>query len=224
MSIPVRADLVKNGSSAFGAGSGYTPPWFGKLYGITGDCDPDMQWRQVAMNGVVAATPTNIGTSVARLSYFRPPAAIAINKLQFYGVGATSGVYQFAIYSVSGNTLTRVGVASSLTTGANLWSTVSFGAPINLSANTLYAAAVAVNATGTTPGIACMGPTDAATTGNIAPRLDDWPNGLQGALGFFSSGFAQAAVTSGVLAASLTVSATKAAWTGGMPAIWLDNN
>ena len=108
-----RITSASNGS----AGSGANPSWYGNLYGAFDSCSPQDLLNHAILSGTVALTPTNLSTSLARIAYFRPPANITVNKIRFYGVGATSGIFQVAIYD--GNTLARLTTQLSITTVVN---------------------------------------------------------------------------------------------------------
>src|SRR5687767_10613567 len=71
-----------------GGGGGSNPSWYGNLYGAYGRCDPQLSLRLAQFTGSIAATPTNIAVTIARIAYFRPPANITVNKIRFFGVGA----------------------------------------------------------------------------------------------------------------------------------------
>jgi hypothetical protein len=80
-----------------------------------------------------------------------------------------------------------------------------------------------VNATGTTAGVQCIG----ATTGRIGVLGTAWPGNLDVDLAtpiINPFCFSQFAVTAGALPATAGTLAARAAWAGGMPAFWLDNN
>lgn len=215
--------------TAHGAGAptwetpaGGAPAWHGNIYGAFGGCDPTELLRDAVTDGTVAATPTNIGTSVARCAYFRPPANITVNRIRFFGVGATTGIYRVAIYNA--DTLARVVVVNDFNTAAQTWGAAVPGAGFGLLAGQLYIIAVAVDATGTTPGILCMSPTIADTTGRIGVLPKSYPGNLDVDAGMIDGAFAQFAVTTGALPDPAATIAAQAAWTGGMPAFWLDNS
>ncbi len=198
------------------------PLWHGRIYGAMGDCDPNRLWEHAVLTGSVAATPTNIGTTVARFCAFRPPATIVVNKIRYFGVGATTNVYRTAIYDSSGNRLTA---ELPFTTSAQAWGAAGSALNLTLTAGALYYIAVAVNATGTTAGVLCTGATQSATAGQINVVHSTWPGNLTPTGGFrMNVGFAQNAVTAGALTASLFPNSQSTVWTGGFPAFWLDNS
>lgn len=201
---------------------GGNPNWYGVVYGAMGDCDPQDLLDHAIKTGTVAPTPTNISTSVARICYFVPPADITVNRIRFYGVGATTNVYRVAIYN--GDTLARLTAELAFTTAANTWGTAGSALNLTLTSGQLYFIAVSVNATGTTAGVLAMNPTVAATTGQIAVLPKSYPGSLDIDSKYITGAFAQFAVTTGALPATAATIATQAAWTGGMPAFWLDSN
>lgn len=213
--------LRADGTWAAPAG-GSSPNWHGVVYGAYGDCNPQTVLRQVQNNGVVSPTPTNISTSVARIAYFIPPANITVNRIRFYGVGATTNVYRVAIYN--GDTLARLTAELAFTTAATTWGSAGSALNLSLTADQLYFIAVAVNATGTTAGPLAIGPTAAATTGQIAVLPKSYPGSLDIDNKYITGAFAQFAVTTGALPTTAATIAAQGAWTGGMPAFWLDSN
>jgi len=172
------------------------------------------------MSGTVAATPTNISTSLARIAYFRPPANITVDTMRFFGVGATTNVYRAAIYN--GDTLARLTAELPFSTTANTWGTIVGSLGLTLTAGQLYFIAVSVNATGTTAGMLCMAATQASTTGTIGVLPKSWPGNLGIDTGYMDGAFAQFAVTTGALPDPAGTILIQSAWTGGMPLIFLD--
>lgn len=210
------------GDGTWAAVSGATAPtWWGNVYGAFGDCNPNTVYRMITTNGTVAATPTNVGTSVARIAYFRPPQTMTLNRIRWFGVGATTNIFRVAVYN--GDTLARLTSELAFTTASNTWGSVATAGE-TLTAGQLYFIAVSVNATGTTAGPACINPTGAATTGQVASLPKSFPGNLDIDLGYMVEGFAQFTVTTGALPATAATIATQGAWTGGFPAFWLDNN
>ena len=172
--------------------------------------------------GVISPTPTNITSTVARISYFTLDTAITVNKIRWYGVGATTGLYHVAVYRDSDSA--RLAILDDFNTGAATWGNGTFS--VTLSANILYFLAVSVDTTGTTAGILSLGPSVAATTGQIVLPTN-WPGNLDinaASPKIIPYGLAQFAVTAGALPATAPGRANQAAWTGGMPAFFLDNN
>ena len=175
------------------------------------------------LGGSVAPTPTNIGTSVARISYFRPPADIVVNKVRYYGVGATTSVYRVALYN--GDSLARLTAEQAFTTVANAWGEIFSSLGLTLSKDQLYFIAVAVNSTGTTAGVQSMSATPGATTGAVNVLPKSWPGNLDLDAGYMDGALGQFAVTSGALPdPAATIAAQPTNWTGGMPLFFLDNS
>lgn len=203
--------------------TGGNPLWYGNLYSAFAECDPQESLRFAIKAGVTSPTPTNIGTTVARISYFRPPAAITVNKIRFFGVGATTSVYRCAIYNA--DTLARLTTELVITTALSTWGSVGSSLGLALTANQLYFMAVSVNATGTTPGLLAMSSQFASpSVGQIAVLPKSWPGNLDIDLGYITGAFAQFAVTAGALPDPAATITTQAAWPGGFPLFFLDNN
>lgn len=125
-----------------------------------------------------------------------------------------------AIYKWSD--LSRVSQQWTITTRANAWDSQLASSPFLLTAGGRYFVAVSANTTGTTAGIGAVGGTTAAGTGQIQTA----PGAMVGSMdydnGFMSSYRFQFAVTAGALPTTAATPALPAAWTGGMPAFWLD--
>lgn len=217
-------DVTTSGNTltVSGVSIGGTPSWYGNIYGAYGDCDPQRLFDLATCGGSIAATPTNISTSVARICYFRPPSNITVNKIRFFGVGSVTTTYRIAIYNA--DTLARILTETAFTTAANTWGSIGTGLNLSLTANQLYFIACSVNTTGTTAGVLCFNPTFAATTGQIPVLPKSFPGNLDIDSGYLRGAFAQFAVTTGALPDPAATIATQAAWTGGMPAFWLDNS
>ncbi len=195
-------------------------PWTGILAGAMNRGDPGLLMRQVQCGGNVAATPTNITTSVARCSMFNIPYDLTVNRIRFYGVGATTTVFRVAIYRLSD--LARLTAELPFATVANTWGSAGSALALTLTKDTDYFVAVSVNATGTVAGPTCAGGSVAATTGQVATAPSALPGSLAADAGL-TGYFFQFAVTTGALPATTPALAAQAAWTGGMPAFWLDN-
>jgi hypothetical protein len=197
-----------------------THPWDGKLIAAFNGGDPVHAMRHIQRASNIAPTPTNITTSVARCSSFRPDADITVNTIRFYGVGATTNVYRCAIYRYSD--LARLTAELPFSTAAATWGVAGSGLGLALSAGVNYFLAVSVNATGTTAGISALGTTVAATTGQIATAPNALPGNLQMSLGYFYGYRFQFAVSTGALPNPANALVGQATWTGGMPAFFLD--
>lgn len=207
------------------AGGGAAPAWKGAIVGAWGDGDPG-QMLILMQQGpdVINPTPTNIAVTVARIAYFSLDTAITVNKIRWYGVGAVSAIYHVAIYRNSDSA--RITADIEITTTANAWNSVAAGG-VTLAANTLYFIAVSADTTGTTAGIRAMTPTFIAATSLISALPTAWPGNLDidaASPKIAPFGFAQFAVTAGALPATAPTRAVQAAWVGGMPAFFLDNN
>jgi hypothetical protein len=221
---PAHPDLTGGGvTSLHGHEGGSSPSWFGNIVAAYGDGDPTRALQMMQAAGVVSPTPTNIGTGVARIAYFRLAQALTVNKIRWFGVGAVTTVYRVAIYRDSDSA--RLTSELAFTTAAQAWGSVSASA-LALSADVLYFVAVAVNTTGTTAGVLALGASPGATAGQMVLPTG-WPGNLDIDIAspkISPYGFAQFAVTSGALPATAPARSNQAAWTGGMPAFFLDNN
>jgi hypothetical protein len=195
-----------------------TPAWKGAIAGGFGNGDPS-DTLQLMYNNPINATPTNIAITVARISYFKLDTSLVVNKIRFFGVGATTNVYRVAIYQSSD--LSRLTSELAFSTSSQTWGSVGSALNLTLAANTLYFIAVSVNTTGTTAGLQCI----SSTTGRIGVLPNSWTGNLAlGANKIDACALAQFAVTSGTLPNPAATIAAQAAWTGGMPAFFLDNN
>jgi hypothetical protein len=190
--------------------------WEGVVVAAFGEGNPNFTLAQMLHNPV-NATPTNIGTSVARASFFRLNKAITVANIRWFGVGAVTDVYHVGVYRKSD--LARMSGDHTITTASQAWGAVA--SSFTLAAGELYFAAVSVDTTGTTAGIQCIG----GTTGRIGQGPLAWPGSLDvdKANPVIDTGLLQFAVTSGVLPDPAPSLAAQAAWTGGMPAIFLDS-
>ncbi len=212
------SDVLRADGTFGPSGGGSNPTWWGKIAGARGDGNPTHLLIDCQKGSVVSPTPTNITTSIARLSFFTLPAALTVNRIRWYGVGVTVN-YRMALYRYSD--LVRLTNALSLTTSANAWDAAVVN--VSLAANTLYFMAVSVVATGTTPGILASGTTIAATTGQIQTAPGSLPGNLDIDLGYLQGCLGQMPVTNGILPDPASGITFTSAWTGGMPAFWLDN-
>jgi hypothetical protein len=178
-------------------------PWASSVIACARDGNPNYVLNQMQLAGTVAPTPT-------------------VNRVRWYGVGAVTGVYTMAIYRLSD--LARISEQFTLTTTANAWNSAAPASSFTLTAGVPYFVAVGANATGTTAGIGALGGTVAATTGQIQTAPGALPGNLDADVGDISSYRFQFAVTTGAMPATAATLAAQAAWTGGMPAFFLDNN
>lgn len=221
--------LLRSGTTITSSspGGGSSPSWYGYIYGAYGSCDPGDMLRMMQKDVNVAATPTAITATVARCSFFRPPANITVDRIRFYGVGATTGIYRVALYSynIGASTGTQLVEVNDFNTAANAWGVAGSNLNISLTAGTLYFIAVSVDTTGTTPGIACWGDTTAATTGTIQTAPQSLPGNLDADVGYINGYNFQFTIVGGDLPATTgTLAAQTAIWTGGIPAFFLDAN
>jgi hypothetical protein len=153
---------------------------------------------------------------------FVPEADITVNRIRYFGIGSTTTIYRCAIYRLSG--LARLTSELAFSTAADTWGSAGSALNISLTKNTAYFMACSVNATSTTAGIAAIGGTTTATTGRVATAPAALPGSLAlGATAYLDSFQFQFAVTTGALPATAASLAAPAAWTGGMPAFWLDS-
>lgn len=197
-------------------------PWYGVVAGAFGDGNPNEMFLNVLRAGNVAATPTNISTSVARCSAFMLPFDLTVNRIRAFGVGATTNVYRVALYRMSD--LARLTAELAFSTAVDTWVSIGSALNVTLSKNVCYFLACSVNATGTTAGLTCMGGTTAATTGRINTAPANLPGSLALGSTSYHGGFQfQFAVSTGALPNPAATLAAPAAWTGGMPAFWLDS-
>lgn len=199
---------------------GSTPAWKGNIIGAWNDGNPHLLLSQMLHNPI-NATPTNITISIARCAFFKLDTQLIVNKIRFFGVGATSNIYRVAIYRLSD--LARLTNELAFTTVAQAWGAAGSALNLTLIANTIYFIAVAVNATGTTAGCLCH----SGTTGRIGVLPTSWPGNLDIDMAspkIDALGFCQFAVASGALPNPAATLVAQVAWTGGMPAFLLDNN
>jgi len=213
--MPIPGAVGANGSSSGQA-------WEGNIIGCWGDGDPHTLLQFLQNGNETSATPTQLTTSIARVAYFRLNTAITVNRIRWYGLGATTTIFHVAIYRASDNV--RISADNNITTTANAWN--SHSDTFTLSANVLYYVAVSVDSTGTTPGPASWMDTTTALSGSIQILPTDWPGNLDADAAIISPfGFGQAVVTVGVLPDPGNAPTVRTAtWTGGMYAIFLDAN
>jgi len=203
------------------AGGRASDPWESQLAGCMNRGDPGLLIRQMQCAGNVAPTPTNITASIARCSLFSLPFDLTVKRIRFYGVGITSNIYTAALYRLSD--LARLTNHYAFSTAAATWGDIS-GADlaIALTKDVPYFMAVSANTTGTTAGIAAAGGTVAATTGQIATAPASLPGSLALGNARLCGYYFQFAVTAGAMPATAATLVAQAAWTGGMPAFFLD--
>ncbi|MFI5401310.1 MAG: hypothetical protein ACHQ1G_00010 [Planctomycetota bacterium] len=212
----VRADTLQRASM----------PWAGKICAPYGNGDPNVMMAMMNAHLVapVNATPTNISTSVARCSLFMLPQDLTVNKLRYFSLAAVSNAYSVALYRYSD--LARLTAQIDFNTaGTNAWEAAGSSLAITLSAGVVYFLAVSTRATGTTSGVACFTIGGAANTPQRVVLPSARPGNLDIDAGYVADGnFVQFAVTTGALPNPAATIAVQAAWTGGMPAFFLDNS
>lgn len=202
-------------------GSSSIAAWEGNIVACLGDGNPGIGLHGIII-GSNGATPTNIGTVTARISYFRLRTAITVANIRWYAIGSTTAIYHIAIYRASDNV--RMSADNNPNTVANTWNSIADS--FTLDANTLYYCAVSCDTTGTTGGPISWGQSLATASGSIQVLPTSWPGNLDIDLAtplISPYAFAQVAVTAGVLPnpgnAPVALAATI---TGGIPAIFLD--
>lgn len=215
-------DLVGGSQTALHshAGGGSPPPWKGTIAGAWGDGNPNTL-LSLMLHNPVNATPTNISVTVARVAYFHLDTNLTVNKVRFFGVGATTNVYRVAFYRDSDSV--RLTLELVFSTAAQAWGSITVSPAVTFIAGVLYFVAVSVNATGTTAGVQCH----SGSTGRIGVLPTTWPGNLDIDMAspkIDPFAFAQFAVTSGALPDPAPTRAAQVAWTGGFPAFFLDNN
>lgn len=203
--------------------AGSAPSWHGNIVASMGNGDPQKALEGAIWTGSNAPTPTQITTTVARISYFVLPANITVNTIRFYGTGTVAGIYHCAIYN--GDTLARLTADLEISTTLGAWGSVGSSLALTLTAGQLYFMAVSVDTTGTTAGLMCLGTSlGAPPQAQITVLPKSWPGNLDIDSKFVTGAYAQFAVTAGALPDPAATIVTQGAWTGGMPLFFLDNN
>jgi len=201
-----------------GTGGGTTPAWKGAIAAAWKDGDPHRVIDRM-LHAPVHATPTNISITVARCAFFKLDTALTVQKIRWFGVGATTGLYHVAVYRHSDNA--RMAILDDFNTAAQTWGNGAFSC--TLAAEVRYLLAVSVDTVDTTAGVACH----SGSTGRVGIIPTNWPGNLDidaASPKIDAMGFCQFAVTAGALPATLPTLVLQGAWTGGMPAFFLDNN
>jgi len=202
-----------------GAGSS-TSAWEGNIVACAGDGNPNSAIQGI-IGGSAAPTPTQITTSIGRCSYFRLKTAITVANIRWYGVNNTTAVYHIAIYRASDNV--RMSSDNNPNTIVSSWNSIADS--FTLAAGVLYYCVVSVDSAVSTAGIAGLGGSIAATTGAIQVLPTGWPGNLDIDIAtplVSPYAFANTAVTLGVLPNPGNTPTAMTAWTGNMPAIFLD--
>jgi hypothetical protein len=208
------------GDATWAAPVASTPTFYGKVASSIGQGDPATALWQIQRNGI-APTPTNITTSIARCSMFRLPFALTVNTIRYYSVANAGTMYHVALYRYSD--LARLTADLQMSHSSGTFGSVGSSLGLALTAGTLYFAAVSVTATGATAGLAAVGGSIAATTGQIQVAPQDLPGNLDADAGYLNGFFFDMPVTTGVLPDPAATPAAQSAWTGGMPVFFLDN-
>lgn len=195
-------------------------PWEGRIVVCAGDGNPTLGLATL-LAGSLAPTPTNIGTTTARVSYFRLAVGIVVATVRWYAVGTTTANFHIAIYRQSDNV--RMSADLNPDTTADTWGSVA--SAFTLAADVLYYVAVGADTASATNGFASLGTTVGALTGLIQVVPTSWPGGLQITRStplVSPYAFANVAVTAGALPDPGLGPTAQIGWTGGMPAIFLD--
>jgi len=199
---------------------GSPPAWKGVIAACWQDGDPH-RVLNLMLYFPRQATPTNITTTVARCAFFKLDTDLVLQKVRFFGVGATSNIYRFNIYRLSDGA--QMTGEYAFTTATQTWGVAAGSVGVTLSAGVIYVIAVAVNATGTTAGVCCH----SGEAGRIGILPTHWPGSLKiNAVPpkIDAMGFAQFAVTAGALPTTLPTLVPQSGWAGGMPAFFLDTD
>lgn len=195
-------------------------PWGGGLHTAIGEGNPSEAVVMAYAFGagtLATLTPTALTITVARAWAYNCSYPIQVNRLRWWGIGATT-THRFAVYRL----VDKVQVIGplSLTTVADSWNSVSVPS-VTLAANTPYICAISTTATGATAGLRTSG------TPLVFPPLQTAagaPGGIalnQGANRFW---YGQFAVTNGVLPATLPTLVRGTGWTAGIPLFFFDSN
>jgi hypothetical protein len=182
-----------------------TDAWNGVYHSNMSNGDPISMLRDWTMNSVAGPTPTNIGSTVARVVKLRNPATITVTKIHLFGVATVTALYRFAIYDAT--TLVRLWDSGNVTSAANAWLSITTGLPLILTGGSNYWFAVTTPSTGTV----------AAFRSPHAPVGTAFWGGPTTPLGTTSVGFpvfAQFAVTAGAFPVTMPALAA-AAYAGG---------
>lgn len=193
-------------------------PWAGGLHAAIDDGQPsnDKEWNYLNGPSTLATlTPTALTTSVARCWSYNCQFPIVVNRLRWYGIGATT-THNVAVYRQSDGV--RVIGPLALTTTADAWNSIAVSA-VTLAPNTPYIVALSTTATGTTAGLRTSG------TPLLYPPLQaSSPGGIALSVGDHRFWFGQFAVTTGALPATLPTLVRGSGWTAGLPLFFFDSN
>lgn len=199
--------------------TGVTDLWSGQIIACCGDGNPNIALTTLQA-GSLAITPSNIGTTNGRVSYFKLKKAITVANIRWYSPGNTTAIYHIAIYRASDNV--RISADNNPSTIVDSWNSIAD--VFTLAADILYYCVVSADTAGTVAGMSSLGDTLSATSGQIRVLPTGWAGSLDWDNNFITPyAFAIVTVTLGILPnpgnAPVAVSATG---TGGMPAIFLD--
>jgi len=198
-------------------------PYSGKIVGAFGNGDPNYLMAQICNMGGVPSnpSPTSIGTTTARISYFMLPFALTVNTIRFWGIGVTTNIHTCALYRYSD--LARLTASLTFSTAANAWGVAGSSLNVTLAANTLYFIAVGANATNGTVSIAAMNPGPVTNNPWRQALPSAWPGNLAAGAGFIGTALGEFAVTAGAMPDPANTLAVQGTGTNGMPAFFLDN-
>jgi len=208
-----------------------TDPYVGKiapahyniLAGAYGDGNPNTLFAMCQNNGVLPPTATNITTSIARCCLFKLPYDLTVRRIRYYGIGNVNNLFRVAIYRYSDKK--RLTDQLPFYTNTGMFCVVNSSLlELELQKDVLYFIAVAVSDVLATAGPLAYGPTVAATTGQIQAAPQSLPGSLNADSRYIDSYNFQFAVTSGELPDPAGTLVAQEAWTGGMPAFWLDSS
>jgi len=204
------------------------PSYYGIVAAAYGDGNPNTLFEMIQTNGIVSPTQANITTSIARCCLFRLPFDLTVRKIRMIlSVAGQSDNFRVAIYRYSDKKrLTDSLIVSNQygLTSNEFGFAGSENLELELYKDILYFIAVTVIAYSADAYVVAFGPTVAATTGQIQAAPQSLPGSLDVDSGYIDSYNFQFAVTDGVLPDPAATLAAQAAWTGGMPAFWLDSS
>jgi len=202
--------------------------YYQKIAGAFGDGNPNTLLYMLNCLGggtVVNPTPTNISTSVARISYFMLPFDLTVNKIRYWSLAQVTGTYSVALYRYSDLARLTAQIDFDTPAGVNKWGAAGSSLNVSLSKNTLYFLACSVRTTGIVVGVAGFStqPVTARPHSAVLPSAN--PGNLAAGNNYVGGAqFGQFAVTSGALPDPAATLAVVTSWTGSMPAFFLDNS
>lgn len=210
--------LKRSGNNIVGSViSGGSPVWYGVLHATMADCNPIDQANLMHVTAVAGPSPTGVTASIARCVLFKNPYSITIRHVRLFGIGATTGLYKFAIYPKTVGSA-RTWESGAINSAVNTWLDITAGLPITLPIGE-YWFCVAVTATGTTAGFRSQpAPLGTNHWGTSVAPLGSRNLGLPE--------YVQFAVTAGafpVILPSLVAASYAGGATGTVPFAWLDS-